>query len=389
MELYILNSLNQRTEVIDTYVSCIWTERKHTPGDIVLVMISSRDNTQRLPVGTRLAMNESNYIMVIETIEDYEDEQGRKLLKFIGPSLEDILDDRVAMGALDDLTTTPKWTLTGTPAEIMREIFHEICVDGILDAGDIIPNIIEDSFLPEGTIPESADEITVEIEPTTVLNVLRQLGEQYFLGFRFTRHPNTSQIYWDVYPGSDRTSQQSILPAVVFSPELDNLKNTSQLTSSAVYKNVAYVFSPVGYQVVYGQDVDPEVEGFARRVLVVKADDITSEVPEVAEAQMIQRGKDELAKYRLFAAFDGEITEDNAYVYGRDYFLNDLVEIRNTDGFGNYMRVTEQIFASDDQGYRKYPTLTLNTFITPGSWLGWNVNEEWDDLGSDEWADLP
>jgi hypothetical protein len=181
-----------------------------------------------------------------------------------------------------------------------------------------------------------------------------------------------------------------LLPAVIFSPNLDNLQNTTELTSIATYKNVAYVFSPVGHEIVYLPDVDPTTTGFERRVLLVTADDITDEDPFAASAKMVQRGIQELARNRQFSAFDGEINQTSQYQYGRDYNLGDLVEYQNTSGAINIMQVTEQIFVSDREGDRSYPTLSMNTFITPGSWLSWDDEEVWAEVDSDlHWADLP
>jgi hypothetical protein len=46
---------------------------------------------------------------------------------------------------------------------------------------------------------------------------------------------------------------------------------------------------------------------------------------------------------------------------------------------------------SDKEGDRAYPTLTINEFITPGSWNAWDYNQVWNDLASDmqAWADQP
>jgi hypothetical protein len=393
MEVYTLDSLYRRTAVVDDHISCIWTERFTAMGDFELQLNSTLKNRNLFIPGTRLAMNESYRLMVVETVEDGTDDDGRNILKVTGPSIEEILDDRVARGTLGDLTTTPKWVLTGTPGEIMRQIFHDICVTGILDAGDIISGVTEGSSLfPVDTIVEPADDITVEIDPMTVYQATKQIGDQYALGFRLVWDFNTSQLYYDVYAGSDRTSSQTTLPAVIFSPELDNLQDTKELVSISLYKNVAYVFSPVGHEIVYPLDVDPSIEGFQRRVLLVKADDITDEDGPTASARMITRGLEELAKNRNLQAFDGEISQYSQYKYGRDYHLGDLLEQRNSDGVINHMQVTEQIFVSDQQGERSYPTLTVNKLITPGSWSGWDPTlQEWFDLDADPitWSELP
>lgn len=389
MEVYPLDPLLRREYVIDRFESLIWTERFNTHGDFQLDIHSTVESRRLLKAGTRLAMNESNYVMMVETIEDGVSEEGIKILKVKGRSLEAILFDRVAKESLDDLTTSPKWIITDVPGDIARKIFHDICVTGILDPGDVIPFMNEGTFMPDDTIAEPTDEITVELEPKPVYDAIEEICKVWNLGFRILRNLDTSQLYFDIYAGSDRTASQTVLPAVIFTPELDNLQNTKELISIEQAKNVAYVYSPAGFQMVFGAGVDPEVEGFERRVLTVNASDITAENPNVTAA-LIQRGMEELAKTRTYQAFDGEISQNSQFKYGTHYNLGDVVETRNTDGVTNNMRVTEQIFVSDREGERSYPTLTVETFINTGSWLAWLNNQFWEDLGETEyWEDQP
>jgi hypothetical protein len=390
VELYTLDPLLRREAVIDKFESLIWTERWQQFGDFQLDIPSTSGNRTLLKAGTRLAMNKSNYIMTVESIEDGGDSENRRMLTIKGRSIESQLLDRVAKNSLADLTTSPKWTITLPPAALARKIFHDICVLGILDPADVIPFIVEESLLSPGTIPEPVDPITVELEPTTVYDAIVDISNVWNLGFRMLRNFDASEIYFDVYSGSDRTSGQMVHAPVIFSPELDNLQNTKELTSIDKAKNVAYVFSPAGFQMVYAIGVDPEIEGFERKVLVVNASDITSENPDVASA-LIQRGNEELAKYRTYQAFDGEISQFSQYKYGTHYHLGDLVEQRNLSGVTNNMRVSEQIFVQDQQGERAYPTLTLNTYINTGSWLSWLNNKTWLDLAPDPttWSEQP
>lgn len=389
MEVYTLDTLLRREAVVDRFDSLIWTERWQDAGDFELVIQSTVESRSTFVTGAKLAMNESYRVMEVESVEDSTDDEGRNMLTVKGSSLEKMLDSRVARGTMSSTTTEPKWVLTGTPGVIARKIFNDICVLGTLDLDDIIPFMADVDLLPDDSIPEPVDSITVEIEIQSVLTAVKGICELYDLGFRVLRNFDHSQLVFNIYAGSDRTSQQSILPSVLFSPDLDNLKNTTEFKSTEGAKNIAYVFSPVGFRVVTPQDVDPNIAGFDRRVLFVQADDITDTDPVVANALMDQRGKEELSKNRSFAGFDGEINQDSQYKYGVDYQLGDLVETRNTDGVANTMRATEQIFVSDSEGERSYPTLTINKFITPGSWLAWEYNQVWLDLDSDPltWTD--
>lgn len=390
MEVYILDSLYRRTEVVDRFESLIWTERFSAWGDVELHVQPTLQNRTRFTPGVLLALNESYRVMKVETTEDTVDPEGKQILKVKGRTLEAILERRLAMAALTDLTTDPKWIITDQPADIARQLFHDICVLGNLDAGDIIAEIVEDSIFPVDTISEPSDTVTYMIDPKSLYTAIKDICDAYGMGFRMVRDPNTWIIYWDVYMGSDRTTSQAVVPAVIFSPALDNVKDTTLLTTIALYRNVAYVVSPVGNEVVYDTDVDPSVAGFERSVLFVRADDITDPDGPTASAQMVQRGREELAKNRRFIFFDGEIAQRSQYVYGVDYNVGDLVELRNDSGSVVHMQVTEQIFVSDSEGDRSFPTLAQNLFITPGSWDSVLATLVWDDVDAGlVWDDAP
>ena len=100
---------------------------------------------------------------------------------------------------------------------------------------------------------------------------------------------------------------------------------------------------------------------------------------------MIQLGRDELSKNQSLSAFDGEISQNGLYKYGVDYNVGDMVEKQSADNITNTMRITEHIFVSDKDGDRSYPTLSIDQVITPGSWLSWDNNKEWDDMGATEY----
>jgi hypothetical protein len=395
MEIYTLDPLYRPVEVIDRFESMIWTERYQAMGDFELSMVSTPASRRLLTTGTRLAINESYLVMEIETLENKRT-SGESMLNIKGRSLEKILDDRAPTTYTmvgDPNSQQQKLVFTGVPAEIARKVFRDINILGLQDVGDILPGVFEGNggLYPEDTIPEPTEVVTLEMEPTTLYEVTKSICELYDLGFRLVRNPATWQLYYDIYTGSDRTSSQNDLDPVIFSPDLDNLQDTTELTTTVLSKNIAYVLSPVGHEIVFAQDVVNAVSGFDRRVLLVKADDITDTDPAVASAKMIQRGKEELAKNRSFSAFDGELSQTSRYMPGRDYNLGDLVEQRNDDGVTNYMKVTEQIFVQDKEGQRSYPTLSINKFIQPGTWLAWDYNQTWADLASspETWADQP
>lgn len=389
MEVYALDSLLRREAVIDTFESLVWTERFQAAGDFQLVIKANRENREILKAGTRLVMNESYRVMTVETVEDDTTAEGLAVLTVKGPSLETTLKNRVAK---ETMASTDPWLLEGVPAWIARKIFHDICVTGTLNVKDIIPGVVESSFMPPSTMPEPVDPLVVPLPPSNVYDSIKALCEVWNLGFRLILNHDTGQLHWDVYSGSDRSGMQDDYTPVVFAEALDNLQNVKRFHSIEGSKNVAYVFSPAGYLEVYADNVPPDTAGFDRRVLLVDANDITLDygTAEEIEAALMQRGREELAQYRTVEAFDGEINPNSQYKYQRDYYLGDVVEMRGKDGVVNLMRVTEQIFTSDRDGDKAYPTLALNLFVNTGSWL-MEDDTEWIDYDSDPitWSEKP
>jgi hypothetical protein len=391
MEWYLYDDSLRRDSVIEGYESFIWTERYTAWGDFQIVTASNPDSKNFYKIGTRIGRQGSPRIMRIESILDTFAEDGKKYLTVSGRSVEHFLDDRCAMPALIGTNTTPKWVLTGTPGAIARYMFQRICVDGILNSADTLEGYHSGTLLPSGNIPEPSDSFTMEFEPDTLYNSIKQVCEIWLLGFRLVKDGDTGNIYFEIYTGSNRTSGQSTLPAVIFSLDMENIDKTSLLRSIADIKNVAYVFSPNGCRVVYSPGADSSTTMGGRRVLTVNATDITYSAgtePQFTNA-LVQRGLQELAKWREVYVFDGEVSPDTSYVYEKDYFLGDLVEERGPDGVGNYMFVTEQIFVSDAEGERSYPTLTLNNVLVPGTWVARSGAEHWSDVDpAQHWGDL-
>lgn len=388
MEWFTLDASLRQSTVIEGFRSFIWSERYSLCGDFQIVTRSTPSSRALLSPGTNVGMRESRYVMIIETASDKLAEDGGRNLTVTGRSMEKILDDRVAMPLIDDLTSTPKWSVTGTPGDIARYLFDQVCVTGVLSANDTIPFYHAGTFLPAGTIAEPSETFVMDFDPDTLYKDLAKICEIWPLGFRLVRNGEASEIYFDVYTGNDRTSRQTLNSPVIFSPDMETIGNTETLKSVSSLKTVAYVFAQNDATIVYASGYDSSVSGAERRVLLVKADDIDLPAGSALTAAMTQRGMEELAKYRDVNAFAGEIPQHLPYVYGIDYGLGDLVEEQGLDGYVSQMLVTEQIFISDQEGERTYPTLVISDIIVPGSWRAEPVTEHWNDVAADRhWDD--
>lgn len=379
MDIYLLDDSRNREHIVDRFTSFIWTERFSTYGDFEIVAQATQLNREIFVEDRWVVQNNSYRVMVIDTVEDSEDEEGRSGLNVSGRSLESVLEERLASYGPEQLSTNKRWQVEGTPADILRFIFIKICIEGLLDKRDILPNVTMDAFpyQPDGSIPESQKTVKFELELKSIYEAFTDICNTYSIGYCLLLHPVTRKIHFRVITGTNRTAAQSEVNPVVFSTDLDNLTKPKELVSSAKYKNVAVVTSEHGTLEVYADGSAGRAAGFKRRVLHVSAN-VKADDPD-KEGIMRQAGLEELAKHRRVMAFDGELTE-RGHRYASDYFLGDIVEMRKSDGPLNYMRVTEQIFVDDGEGERNYPSLELDAYIGPGSWYSQSPNATWHSL---------
>ena len=394
MHVYTMDEEFRRIDLIDQYESFIWTERYSAVGEFELVVNSDQDMRRAFYNNTYVSIDESQRLMRIDMVEDSVDDEGRRMLLVKGKSLEQRLQERLATPPATTLQHPYVWRFSRSPSVGVRTLYEDVAYNNTRDPRENYTDTELITTVEPGRIPELVDVITFQIDYMTLYDAILEVAVPYNIGFAILADNLDGPgrpLSFHVYNGYNRTATQSQNAPVVFAPELDNLDSMRTLKSKADWRNVAYVSSKNFRQVeAYSDDVDPSSSCTERRVLFLKLDDLDEDLTSAEEqALMIQRGKEELAKHQRVEIFDGEITQYSQYKYGQDYGLGDIVELQDGEGNSNEMMVTEQIFVSDEEGERSYPTLKLYRYIQSGSWLGWNQTVEWASLGPEEWADMP
>lgn len=116
---------------------------------------------------------------------------------------------------------------------------------------------------------------------------------------------------------------------------------------------------------------------------------VTSPPEDATNAQRVahrqQLGEEFLNENSAKVVVDGEITQNSQYQYGVDYNLGDRVELMTQFNYSSHMRITEQIFTSDADGVRSYPTLSDETLVNQDSWLAQSVSRLWNNA-TGNWA---
>jgi hypothetical protein len=400
VDIYILDALLRPIDVVGEYISFLWTERWDSLGDFELITLGKPSNRRRFVADTKIVISQSKRVMIIESVEDTEDVEKGSLLKIKGRCLNLMLEKRVLvhLDVFEPGRILPTWhTIGWTPLELLTYYFFQICHDNEISEGDNIPFLeTTGSLYPtENIIPPWDVDFEWFTPPMNLYEALRKICTAYDIGFRFYKDPNAAKLYFEGVMGCDRTSRQSDFMPVIFSQDMANLIDTTNLIDNSKYFNAVQVV--YFYKDEFDNDTTlnafveaPELAfsegGFDQKTKFLSItqlpEDMTlAEVP----AYLVKLGEEELGRSKPVNVYDGEVAKNSIYVYERDYNLGDIVEVRGNDGGVAYMRVVEQIFKSDSAGDAAYPSLITNSFVSPGTWASWKYDVEWSAMGSDEY----
>jgi hypothetical protein len=399
MDIFILDTLLRPVDVVDEYISFIWTERWAEMGDFQIVTLATPNNRRRWAPDTKLSITQSKRVMIVETIEETNDVENGVVLNVKGRCLNMMLEKRpcVRYSTLSGAISVSWDTYGWTPLELPVLYFMSICYYGDSSPGDIIPFIQETGGLyPPENIP---DPWPVDFEwstkPMDMYTAIRNICTAYDIGFRFYKHPTESKLYFEATMGSDRTTQQVVFPPVIFSQDMANLIDTTEFTDYTKYYNailVVYYYKDefdndvTMSEFVKASELDFSDGGFDQKVKMLSVTQIPEEMELVdVPAYLIKLGEEELGRNLPVNVYDGEIAKNSEYVYEVDYNLGDIVEVRSIDGGTAYMRVVEQIFKCDSAGEAAYPSLITKAFVNPGTWASWKYDIEWSAMGSTEY----
>jgi Siphovirus ReqiPepy6 Gp37-like protein len=399
MDIFILDPLLRPIDVVDEYVSFIWTERWDSMGDFELVTVGTPNNRRRFVADTKLSIVQSKRVMIVESIEETDNVESGTVLKAKGRCLNIMLEKRLAVsystlsGSIRVSWDTYGWT----PTELLVLYFFSICYWGDSSAGDIIPFIQEEgSLYPAENIPDPwPGDFEWSTKPMDLYTAMRNICTAYDIGFRFYKDPNASKLYFEATMGCDRTSQQTDFPPVIFSQDMANLIDTTEFTDYTKYFNAIFVVyfykdefdnDVTMTEIVKAAELDFSEGGFDQKVKLLSVTQIPEDMDLVdVPAYLIKLGEEELGRNLPVNVYDGEIAKNSTYVYEVDYNLGDIVEVRGNDGGTAYMRVVEQIFKSDNAGEAAYPSLITKSFVNPGTWASWKYDVEWSAMGSEEY----
>lgn len=374
MEIFVLDQTSySRLGIVEPYQSFIWTERWNVYGDFQLVVDPTDKMKELLTPGRYISIRESTRLMLIETVNQGEDTTGVVTLTITGRDAIILFDNRGLLGgtgALSYANTSSRSTMVG--------LIGTVCILGTAPyTYDTIP-LMEavnpvaadpDVFINYTVTAKSLYAALVELAPMSNNGIHVDLKHSTYVSRVDPEIPSAPHLrftteYGINYSGQIANGVYSSTHTVIFSTLTDTLTSPSYLLSNASQKNIAYVTGQTATITVAAPGVDPHIAAPNRRVLAVDATDIspTGLSGAAYNALLTQRGLTALAATPYVSSFDGELPASIPYTYGVDFKMGDIVALQGIlDTDFTPQRITEWIFASDNQGERSYPTLTSLT----------------------------
>lgn len=345
MQTILLNKEFESIDIIDYFNSFIWSDRFCDVGDVELYIGTNYQKVNQILKDYYLVFNESEHGMIIEEKEIQTDPENGSYWIITGRSFESILGRRIIWN---------KTILSGNLQAGIKKLINE----------NIISPSISDRKIPNFIFKDSTDsEITsltidtLEYQGEYILDVVQKICSDKGIGFKVTLNTN-NQFVFQLYSGTDRSYSQDKNPYVVFSPRFDNLVNSSFYESCREYKNVVLVAGSNNSETKTYRSVG-NVSGIDRRETYLDTG-IDQDVTDI-NTYLDQKGNEELNNNKVKEVVDAEIDTTRMYVYNKDFFLGDSVQVEDEYGNSKKGRLEEMAYSQDDQnGETRIPTFNTN-----------------------------
>lgn len=367
MDLIVYDTNFNIVAICDDYESLIWNDRYNEPGDFELYFPMESRLLDIYKPDYYLVSADSEYTMIIEDLKVTTDLEGGDHFIVTGRDLVSILCRRIVWKMT---------TVSGNFVDAIDTILRQNVYDPI-PKNNKAKRKIEEFYWNIDSTDAAIKQLTIDETQFTgdiVYDVIKDLCDQFDVGFSLKRNPVTGKFVFSLYQGVDRSYRQNKNKYVVFSPEFDNLISTDYTENKSKYCNVTLVAGEgEGPDRVTLEVGDTTSSGLNRRELFTDARDLSSVIPKDDEDEeeeehmkpeeykklLKNRGLEKLKEVEIEKTFDGQVDATQIYRYGRDFFMGDVCELVNQYGKETRVKVVEYIHSESTSGIEEYPTFKV------------------------------
>ena len=388
VEIYILDRNYETIDVVDGFESLFWAKRYTEFGDCEVYITANERTVELFQRGHFIRRDDDDMICRIVSVKIETDAELGNHLVVVGKDCRDILNQRVIWR---------QTTYKGTAEGFIRRIIDENFI--------ATPTLRSQRNIPNLKLRASSggfsDDINIQSSYDVVGEKIIEICTTFGYGSRMLW--DGENFVFELYKGVDRSYNQEENDCVVFSPDFENLASSEYSVDSSEYRTVALVGGQGegADRVLTTYEVSDAV-GIDRYEMFVDADSISDSmsyedlvamypggtIEEVSTDNFVykvngepialldkgdepsnatlnsmlyvqilsEQGRDALSEHVILTTFDGSVEPYASYKYGKDYFLGDIVTVRNEYGIEASARITEVIESFDGNGYSLIPT---------------------------------
>lgn len=349
MEIYVLDTDLSILDVMDSFESSIWTIQYFSQNDFELIVPATSYYIKLLQKDRMLCRGKDredekyNNVMVIENVNITTDWENGDKLKITGKGLKSIVGRRIVW---------KQTNLTGSVETGIRQVITENMINPADTARKIEGFLLEDEI-------GITDTFDVQLSGENIAEWIETTCQTYGIGWDV--YINNKKYIFKMYKGVDRSyNQKDVLP-VVFSDDFDNLLSSSYSYEKAEYKNAALVGGE-GEGINQRTTAIGDATGLQRYETYIDGSSVSSNGEIITEEQyykLLQNyGKEQLSAVAYTEKFEGNVEPSGNYVLNKDYFLGDIVQVRNEYGISATPRIIEIIESEDENGASTVPTFS-------------------------------
>lgn len=341
MDIYVLDEKAEILDIVDVFQSVIWTVQYYSQGDFELIVPATKKNIDLMQKDRLLCRDKDitkdtfKNVMVIEDIKIESDwEEGDKLT-VSGKSLKSIVGRRVVW---------KQTNLTGNLEAGIRYVLNENVIDPEEESRKIANVELEEAA-------GITDTIDAQLLGDNIAEWIESICSTHEIGWDM--YIRSKKYIFRLYKGTDRTYNQTEVPAVVFSDEYDNLLESIYTYERGDYKNAALIGGE-GEGVNQRTTTIGDATGLQRYETYIDGSSVSSNGAIITEEQYYKLlqdyGKEKLNEVSDTESFEGNVVSDGNYKLNQDYFLGDLVQVKNEFGIEATPRIIEIIESEDEKG---------------------------------------
>lgn len=296
---------------IDDYESLQFIRRFYKVGEFELHININKANTDALVENNLIMLgNKTNKVGIIMHRENQVGDNGETTDTLIikGPTLKGIMSRRLIVPPVNGDGYDSQ---TGAIETILKAFVN----NNVVNPADTNRKISQVS-IADGQKRGKQDAWRSRFE--VLSDKLAEIGEYAQIGWDVTLDIANSKWIFDIAVGRNLTTEQDILPPVIFSTDFDNIKDQHFIQSLLNTYNYGYAGGS-------GDEANRLIQGIGNTTGFDRIETFLDCSQAADATELVTEGTQKLNELKEIKTFEFQVIPDNTFLYEKDYDLGDIV----------------------------------------------------------------